>query len=708
MANPGAFIQLSSQPLFLTVLFLLLCSASASGQQLHFKHFTVDDGLPSNEVYQVLQDTSGKLLIATDRGAVQYDGYSFHPISLKNKLTSKPVYYIYRSPKGQIYFSSLQGNIYQYHQDTLHDFPFNSRTASLFQHPGILIANSISAQRDTVWISFNNDYNYNYKIGSCFVTANGTVGKIAKEDGLYFDLARRFHYRQSSPASNSNPKQPLTITWENGQITRDEVSLNWRSAYIRRLFQLRCGEYDLFSIGRHLFVYKDQKKVSSYLFPENVLQVTSLRNNEIYVGFENTGAGLYRLQEGEIRGPAENYLSGYSVTSIFQDNQGGLWLSTLENGLFYSYPSKPRLWNNPDKIVHIEKRKEKTYVGFNSGAIQIFNGNQLAEESRLPLMPGGFFLRLSFDHNDSPVAITDKGYFVREKGQWRYLSGNDILLSSAGEHLVYGASSNTAELRVYDGLGKPLRQKQQLSKRIISMHVRQPEEVWIGTWDGLLKYDHGRLTDMTKVSPVFNDRIVSIGELPGKDLVVASLGKGLAVYKNNKVYPLNISNGLRSPIINSMVVQQDSIWIGSNQGLTLALFEKDSFRTVHLGLESGLPTLNIHQFSVNNGWLYIKWVNNLVVLPVAGLLRTDTNTRTNITSVVVNERIFDPLSKGNFSHNENALTLQFTCINLSSASQQEFVYQLAGFDKTWHRTKERYVKYTNVPPGTYQFQVRAV
>jgi hypothetical protein len=117
------------------------------------------------------------------------------------------------------------------------------------------------------------------------------------------------------------------------------------------------------------------------------------------------------------------------------------------------------------------------------------------------------------------------------------------------------------------------------------------------------------------------------------------------VYKNNKVYTLNISNGLRSPIINSMVVQQDSIWIGSNQGLTLALFEKDSFRTVHLGLESGLPTLNIHQFSVNNGWLYIKWVNNLVVLPVAGLLRTDTNTRTNITSVVVNERIFDPLSK---------------------------------------------------------------
>jgi hypothetical protein len=30
---------------------------------------------------------------------------------------------------------------------------------------------------------------------------------------------------------------------------------------------------------------------------------------------------------------------------------------------------------------------------------------------------------------------------------------------------------------------------------------------------------------MTKVNPVFNDRIVSIGELPGKDLVVASLAK---------------------------------------------------------------------------------------------------------------------------------------------------------------------------------------
>jgi hypothetical protein len=159
----------------MVLLFVFLLFGLFSGaQQLHLKHFTVDDGLPSNELYQVVQDTAGNLLIATDRGAVRYDGYSFSDIPLSNKLTGKPVYYIHQTNKGAVYFSSLQGRIYQYRTDTLFDYAYNNRTARLFNHPGILIANSISAKRDTFWISFNNDYNYNYKVGSCYVTPNGT------------------------------------------------------------------------------------------------------------------------------------------------------------------------------------------------------------------------------------------------------------------------------------------------------------------------------------------------------------------------------------------------------------------------------------------------------------------------------------------------------------------------------------------------------
>ncbi|MBB1284364.1 histidine kinase [Flavisolibacter sp. BT320] len=691
-------------------MFFLLLPVSAGGQALYMKHFTVDDGLPSNEVYQVLQDSSGKLLLATDRGGVQFDGYGFRPVLQKNRLTSKPVYYIYQSPENEIYFSSLQGIIYQYRNETLYDFPFNNRTASLFYHPGILIANTISVHADTTWISFNNDYNYNYKIGSCFVTAEGAVKKIDDPDGLYFDLRRNFFYRQTSPESNSVQQQPLTIYWENGKVSNDNVTLNWRGSYIRRLFHLRCGAYDLFSVGRQLLIYKDQKKVGNFLFPEHVLSISQYNNEEFYVGFENKGAALYRLQEGTIIGPLENHLDGYSVSSIYKDNQGGTWFSTLENGVFYSHPAQTRLWDSQSRIVSIERAKfsDRVYVGYYNGLLQTFSGNRIIEESYIPLPAGSYLLRMFLNFSDSLVALTDKGYFIKEQGHWRNLPGQDILLLFAGKDTVYGTPAPTAELRIYEGLGKPLRQKLPLSKRIISMFAGRSGVLWIGTWEGLVKYENGQLTDQSALHPVFNDRIIGISELSTGELVVASLSNGIAVYKNNRIVSLNASNGLRSPTVNTMTVHKDTIWIGSNKGLTMVRYKDNRFRTVHLGLESGIPSLDVQQFTVNNGWIYSKWVNKLVVINASRILHTDSSTRTTITTVKVNDSLYFPPIERSFRHNQNALAFDFTCINLAAARQQQFTYRLEGFDDAWHHTMEQSVKYTNLPPGQYRFLVRAI
>lgn len=696
------------------IIFLFCCvyllPLHSPGQQLYLKHFTVDDGLPSNEVYQVMQDTSGKLLLATDRGGVQFDGYGFRPVLQHNKLTSKPVYYIYQSPDNSIYFSSLQGIIYQYRRDMLYDFAFNNSTATLFHHPGILIANTIAVHEDTTWISFNNDYNYNYKIGSCYVTKSGIVKKIENPDGFYFDLQRKFHYRQTSPASNGIRLQPLTIMWENGEVTKDAVYLNWRGSYIRRLFYQQCGEYDLFSVGRLLFVYKDRKKVGSFLFPEHVLYISRPHKGEFYVGFENAGASRYRLHEGKITGPFDNNLKGYSVSCIYKDNQGGTWFSTLENGVFYANPSQSRFWDNKSRIVSIEKEKKsgKVHIGYYSGLLQTFSENNLVEESQVPIAKGSYLLRLFLNHDDSLLAITDKGYFTREGNRWQHFAGKDIMLLSTAEGTLFGSPGAAAELRVYEGLGKPLRKKLPLSKRIISMFAGTNGQLWMGTWEGLLKYKNGQLSDLSAINPVFNDRIIGINALSDGALVVASLSNGIAIYKNNRIFTLDACNGLRSPIVNAMSIHNDTIWIGSNKGLTMATFQKDRFQTMHFGLESGIPSLDVQQLSVSNGWIYSKWVNKVLIINTARLLQTDRQTKTTITAVTVNDSTVSPLVAGKFWHHENAVVFAFTCTNLSSAQQQEFTYQLEGFDQAWQRTKERTVNYTNLLPGNYRFLVRAV
>jgi hypothetical protein len=534
------------------------------------------------------------------------------------------------------------------------------------------------------------------------------VHRIEKPDGVYFDLLHQFHYRQLSQSSAGAAQQPVYITWPDGSVTKDDVKLSWQGGYIRRLFYERCGAYDLFSIGRQLFIYKDRKKVGSHLFPDNVLALTSYRNQGFYVGFENRGAAWYTLNGSTVSEPEERYLQGYSVTCVYRDTQNGLWFSTMENGLFYHHPSQTRLWEADSRIVAIEKKANKVYIGHLSGLIECFAGSQKTGTMQVPITEGSALIRLAFDANDSLIAITHRGYYTKEAEGWGFRPGKDILLMPVGKNRLFGASAATAELNVYTESGRELLLKKQLSKRVISMFAASDRNIWIGTWEGLLKYENGELLDYSGKHPVFRDRIVAMGELPGGELVVASLGNGLAIYRNGKLTTLNTLNGLRSATINAMVVDGNDIWIGTNKGLTLAQLKKDSFHLVQLGLEAGLPSLDVHQFTVDKDWLYIKWVSSLAVLNKADMLKTDHDTKTVITSAMVNDRRGAYPAKPSMEYDQNALTFYFTCTNLSSAWQQEYAYRLEGFDRVWHRTRERYVRYPYLPPGHYQFKVQAV
>ena len=65
---------------------LLLCLVNLTGslyllgqQHIKFEHLTIEDGLPQNTVFRVLQDSRGFLWVGTENGLCRYDGYSFKP-----------------------------------------------------------------------------------------------------------------------------------------------------------------------------------------------------------------------------------------------------------------------------------------------------------------------------------------------------------------------------------------------------------------------------------------------------------------------------------------------------------------------------------------------------------------------------------------------------------------------------------------------------
>ena len=58
-------------------LLLFLSPVYSQAPDLKFDHLTVEDGLSSNTVYSILQDSQGFMWFGTSEGLNRYDGYTF-------------------------------------------------------------------------------------------------------------------------------------------------------------------------------------------------------------------------------------------------------------------------------------------------------------------------------------------------------------------------------------------------------------------------------------------------------------------------------------------------------------------------------------------------------------------------------------------------------------------------------------------------------
>ena len=76
--------------LILTVLFL----QESVAQEIYRQNITTSEGLPSNTVYDLIQDKNGFIWLATNEGVTRYDGLNFKEFKSKPMQLNikKPLY----------------------------------------------------------------------------------------------------------------------------------------------------------------------------------------------------------------------------------------------------------------------------------------------------------------------------------------------------------------------------------------------------------------------------------------------------------------------------------------------------------------------------------------------------------------------------------------------------------------------------------------
>ncbi len=105
--------------------FFLFCTQYLHAQLPYNKHFTVNDGLPSSELFDITQDSLGRIWFASNYGVGYYDGYSFKTFSITSGLAENSVVRIFHGRNGKLWFLSYSGKLSYYAKGKMHPFEKN-------------------------------------------------------------------------------------------------------------------------------------------------------------------------------------------------------------------------------------------------------------------------------------------------------------------------------------------------------------------------------------------------------------------------------------------------------------------------------------------------------------------------------------------------------------------------------------------------------
>ena len=99
--------------IFLFFIFII-CLSNTNAQQPVYKKFDTSNGLTSNFVYHVMQDTKGYIWFATNNGVARYDGFEVEVFGSSNQLASLDVWYFYEDSCDRIWFFTYSGSFHYY------------------------------------------------------------------------------------------------------------------------------------------------------------------------------------------------------------------------------------------------------------------------------------------------------------------------------------------------------------------------------------------------------------------------------------------------------------------------------------------------------------------------------------------------------------------------------------------------------------------
>ncbi len=283
--------------------------------------FTINqqNGLPSNTVYDLLHDSRGFLWVATENGIARFNGIEFTSYDHK-KVRSKAVSGLFEDKFGRIWCHNFYGEILFIENDTLRKLDsWEGRYEEGFP--------SISNLGDSLLISTQRHiYSYDLLKKQWRLLDS----KIANRPTLIRYHA--VHDRETWVCATIGAKTFIKSLSADGQELvipkRDES----KSPTLFKLNYWRGKTRILNIVDNELYELRNDTIVDvSSAYRKQLAKSRSIKSlgDSIFAFYGNQGIELFYKNSWIA------LLNGKNVSSVSSDSEGSLWVSTLNEGLFF-------------------------------------------------------------------------------------------------------------------------------------------------------------------------------------------------------------------------------------------------------------------------------------------------------------------------------------------------------------------------------------
>ena len=695
---------------------------------MNFSRIDVSRGLPQNIVYDLVQDQSGFLWIATGQGLARYDGNAIQSFGIKDGMAEDFVTSIFQSRAGDIYAGHFKGGISKYangkwsvlvkeeNGSPVKSFAETTNGAVLFlrQLGGLFEIKEWSTQ---TLLSGRQDPVQFYSL----TTGPDNKIYIGRSTGV---VSATYRDSRLNDVHSVAPLEGMQVTALRSVAEGKALIVGTRSNGI--LFQNLEQEDKQYKIGEEGEVDKPIQCFGP--FGDKGL-LAGTKNGVLQLQQRSDGRWV---QNRKING--SQGLDDPNIHAVLEDAEGNCWFGSFGSGLFQIPWNKMVKWDsilpNPN-IRWIEPIGDEHYLLATPAGISRLSfpeKNGLREP----------FTRFVFDHFPSQTGVNC--LLHKEGSVWVGTDGNGLLklntqsgkLSPFGKdprlkdaiinHLSLDAKGQIWVATLSQGAfvlsteGETLDQYSTANNLLHNdiygiFHDRDGYAWFLTRGTGLAKLKDDMFTYYTREEGFYGLNYSGIAQDSVGGLWIGTAGNGLYHLHESNLTTYLEEDGLSSNYIYGLTHQNEALWLMSLQQLMSFDPATRDFQ-LHLDLRES-PLFGFSQNVMASGPS-----NTLLLGSNQGLILTTTHNPVNKKqkgiSVYLNEFLVSgtemtPAEGMQLDYESYRIRFGFESLLLNRMSSPvQYQYYLEGYDKDWNEaSSDPYAHYTGVLEGNYRLHVRA-